>query len=170
MNFSLSTSFNPLVILGGNDLKRTLSLIIAAAALGLSGAAIAQDAGPKGGAPKQGNQGGNRGPRMNWKRMQEIQKEILAQLNLTADQKKKVEALNKKTADALMALREKQGDRQAMRAEMRKINDAHRDEFKSILTKEQHQKYRQLMQQKLKELREKEGKTGKGGNGKSGGG
>ena len=84
-------------------MKRFLTLIAVTAALAtMAVPAFAQGAGPGGQKPGGGIQGGQRGPGgpggpggMGRERMQKMRAELLAKLNLSADQKTKIAALDK---------------------------------------------------------------------------
>ncbi|MEZ0327814.1 MAG: hypothetical protein ACAH95_18110 [Fimbriimonas sp.] len=151
-------------------MKKLIStLIIAGAAFGLVSASFAQTAGPKQGGPGQRGPGGPGGGRM--ARMGKMQEEVLAKLNLTADQKKKIEAHNKKMGEKMKTMFESaQKNPGADRTEMRKKFMAMREEgdkgMKAILTAEQWKKFETLR----KEAREKARKQfgGPGGPGAGG--
>lgn len=138
-------------------MKKTLTVLaIATMALGLGVGAYAQDAGPQGGQLKQG-QGQRKGGGMQ-KARGKIQQDILAQLNLTADQKAKIEALNKKTQETVKEkMAAADGDRQKGGQGMREVMKNHQESLMKILTKEQQVKYRELWMAKMKEMREKRG-------------
>lgn len=69
-------------------------------------------------------------------------------LTLTAEQMPKIQALNLKRMNEQMALREKAaGDRDAMMAQMRSLNEKYTAEYKAILTAEQFTKYEANMAQ-----------------------
>ena len=140
------------------------------AVMALGTGVFAQDAGPKGkggqgqGQFRQGPGGqGKKGPGMRVGRMQQ---EVLAKLNLTAAQKAKIEALNKKMQAEVQKLMQG-GDREQMREKFRPLMEQHRKDLMAILTKEQQVKYEQL----VKEAREKmrQGRGGPGGQGPAGG-
>lgn len=131
-------------------MKKFLPLIaIAAMSAGFATVSLAQDAGPRGG-QLQGRQGRGMGGMM---RMAKVREEVLAQLNLTADQKKKLAELDKKTEAEVKALMVP--GKPVDRAKAREVMEAHRDGMKKILTKEQNKKYRELMMAKMKEMRER---------------
>lgn len=114
-------------------------------------------AGPKGGqggvnSGKPGQQGRPGGMRMGGRRFQD---EVFAKLNLNADQKAKIKALQDKFRKEMEAMRSKgtaggppsQADRDKMMAKFK----AHNDALMKILTPAQKTKFEQLM----KEMREK---------------
>lgn len=86
-------------------------------------------------------------------RMQKMQKEIYAQLKLSADQTKKVEALDKATAKKLDDLRAAPGDRQSKGPKMREIRDAHQKDLEKILTKAQADQFKKLRQEQMDKMR-----------------
>lgn len=134
-------------------MKKFLTLIaIATMALGLGAVSLAQDAGPRAG-QLQGKQKGRHGG--GGARLMKVQKEILAKLNLTADQKRKVEELDKKTqADVKELMDSGKQDRQ----QMKQIMEEHRAGMAKILTPEQNRRFREMMldaMKKMKEEREK---------------
>lgn len=131
-------------------MKKFLPLIaIAAMSLGFAAVSVAQDAGPRGG-QLQGKQGRGQG---GMRRMGKFREEVLAQLNLTADQKRKLAELDKKTQAEMKALMEP--GKPIDRAKAKQVMDSHRDAMKKILTKEQNKKFRELMMAKMKEMRER---------------
>lgn len=162
-------------------MKKWMTLVtVGVLAMGLTTSVFAQAAGPKGGAPGQG-QGQKQGAGALKDRaaaMQKVHQEILAKLNLSAQQKSQLEALQKKEKAAMEALREKAkaGDREALRAEMQKIRKDAQEGLKAILNEQQQQQYQEL----LKAAREKMGgatdrkggltdRAGKGGTAGKGG-
>lgn len=158
-------------------MKKFLTLVTAVGlAVSLSAISLAQGAGPKNGGQgsttqkgQKGQEGRRGGMMMRGKMMQEI----LAKLNLTADQKKKIEALQASTREKIKALRDKNkgGDMRSMRDQFRPIMEAHQKGMKDILTDAQEKKLEELM----KEARAKRGgpggppKGGKGGSATGGG-
>jgi len=71
-------------------------------------------------------------------------------LTLTAEQTPKIQAINLKRINEQMALREKMqagGDREAMMAQMRTLNEKYSAEYKAVLTPEQYTKYETNMAQ-----------------------
>lgn len=139
-----------------------------AACLALTTSALAQAAGPKGGAP--GGQAGERrqqgpgGGRMGGMRMSE---EMMAKLSLSAAQKQKMEALQKKMQAEMKALMDgNKGDREAMRDKVMPMMKKYREDMNKILTKAQQAKLEALR----KEMMEKRRKDGFGGAGAPGAG
>ncbi|MBS1705066.1 MAG: hypothetical protein JST40_04270 [Armatimonadetes bacterium] len=142
-------------------MKSILKLVsVAALAAMVIGSSFAQTPpGPRGGGkgPANGQQGGQR---MRGGGMMKMQQEIFAKLNLTADQKKKIEALNKKTGDAMRALENKKPEER--RTAMQKIREDHQNALMKILTPKQQQEYKKLMKEQMEKFR-KEHPGGPGG-------
>lgn len=127
-------------------MKRILTILTAVAvAASMSSMAVAQDAGPKHG-PGPGKDG--KGPRPGG-RMRMMDNKMLEKLNLTAAQKKQLEALNKQMMEKMKTLRE--GKPEDRREKVKALQDWHRAEMKKILTAEQFAKFEKMM----KEAREK---------------
>ena len=128
-------------------------------ALSLSSFAFAQAAGPqKGGLQQQGNKTGGQQKKgnqnQNQKKRGPIGKKLVQELNLTAEQQKRVEALTKKFMESAPKTDgAAKGDRKAMRAR----REAFMKELNAILTPEQ--------QAKLKKLQEEAKKKRDGGGG-----
>lgn len=106
----------------------------------------AQAAGPTGGGLKSGQQGTGKDKRLGGNgAMQKLQSEIFAKLNppLSADQKQKLRTLSEKNKASLTSIREKyrSGDKEAMRNELKKIQDERKAAIESILTSEQRKSY-----------------------------
>lgn len=124
-------------------MKRILTILTAVAIA--ASMANAQDAGPKHG-PGPGQDG--KGPRPGG-RMRMMDNKMLEKLNLTAAQKKQIEALNKQMMEKVKALRD--GKPEDRREKMKALQDWHRAELKKILTAEQFAQFEKMM----KEAREK---------------
>lgn len=139
-------------------MKKVLTIVAAGVlTLGLVGAAAAQNAGAKGGKATGGAQGGRvrGGMRMG--------QDIMAKLNLTPDQKKKVDALQKKTGDEMKkVMGDGKGDRRQMRDKVRPIMESYRKSLMDILTPEQEAKFKKLMEEARAKFRQ-------GGAGRPGG-
>ena len=139
-------------------MKRLLKFATAAA-LGLALAAfgITQGAGPKGGATggdQGGIQGGQKGQRgQGLQRMAKMRQEIMAKLNLTPDQKRKIEGLNKSFKADLKNLREAPGDRKAKMPKMQELMQKHREAVGALLTPEQKKKFEELMKEAMDKAR-----------------
>jgi Spy/CpxP family protein refolding chaperone len=153
--------------------KLALTLVVVGAAFGLASETFAQAAGPRGGAPGQAGPGqrgpGGPGGRMRgggMRRLQEMNNRIFAQLKLTPAQKTKVEALNKKTGAKMQEMMkgfQPGGDRQAMMAKFRGVQQEHRKELMKILTPEQGKKYEALVKAEREKMRRERGMGGPGG-------
>lgn len=156
--------------------KRTLTTILAA--LMATTLVFAQAAGPRGGAGQAGP-GGKGQVGGGVRRMGQFQQKVLDQLNLNANQKSQIKALNDKRMAEMKARRDKmqangqQVDREKMRAEMKKNQDAYQASLKKILTAQQFAKYEQLMKAEMEKMRKQGGgqpgaggKAGKGGGGR----
>ncbi|MBV6457137.1 MAG: hypothetical protein HONBIEJF_00244 [Fimbriimonadaceae bacterium] len=130
--------------------------------MSLTAVGFAQTPGPKGN--KQGFQGKGPGGKGFGGRMRGMSKEFLAKLNLTADQQKKVEALEKSTQSKVQAIMNTDGDRESKMKKMREVMQGHRDAMGKILTKQQQEQMKKMMA----EARAKRQKDGKGPDGKGG--
>ena len=148
-------------------------LVMIAAALLLGTMAFGQAAGPRGGAgggqgkgPGQaGQRGGGQG---------QMEKKIIDQLGLSAAQKKQWEAYAKARGEKMKAMREKMSaggqkpDRQAMMAQMKKMQEENKASIKKILTPAQFTKFESLMKAEREKFM-KERPQGAGGPGGPGG-
>jgi hypothetical protein len=110
--------------------------------------APAQGAGPRGGAPGKGDRAEFA------KKMEAAHQNVLKRLNLTPKQTQEVAALDKKRAEQLKALREKnagQGRDGAAprREEMRKIQQDYRAGLERILGPDKSKQYRELMREEM---------------------
>lgn len=126
-------------------MKRLLTIFTAVAiAASMTSMAVAQDAGPKKG------KGGEHGPGPKpGGRMRMMTQEFMTKLNLTPEQKKKIEALQKLHMEKMKGLRD--APEATRREKMKAISDWHRAELKKILTAEQYAKLEKMM----KEARDK---------------
>lgn len=150
-------------------MKISIKMLAATAILGVFAAAsVAQEAGPQGGAPvagKGGRQGGGMG--MGMRMMREHQEEMMKALKLTPEQKKKVEALQKKTMEDMMALRkESKGDRQVMREKAMKMRGEHNKALMAILTPAQQKIYKEKSKEFMEKMKKERGQGGGFGGGK----
>jgi Spy/CpxP family protein refolding chaperone len=140
--------------------KWMLMMAVMATVFSVATSAFGQSAGPKNGAGLQGKgkqdkavgQGAMRG---------KLQQEVLAKLNLTAEQKSQWEAVAKDMRAEMQKLRGqnqdgKQVDRKAMMEKMK----GYQEKFMAILTPEQKEQYKKLMQEAVAKARK--GKDGKG--------
>jgi Spy/CpxP family protein refolding chaperone len=160
-------------------MKKILTVLASTIALAaLATSAFAQGAGPKGGGPGfggPGGPGGQRGGGMMGGRMAKMQEGVLAKLNLTPDQKKKVDALNVKRQAEMEKMFKggppAEGDRDKMREKMRESQKAYRKDLDKILKPEQSKKYDELMKAEREKMRSQfgGGPGGPGGAGKPGG-
>lgn len=82
-------------------------------------------------------------------------------LNLTADQLGKVQALNLKYAQKMDSARNNTGDRQAKFAQMKSDNEARDTELKGILTDDQYKTYQEKKQEMKSKYKSKS--MGQGG-------
>jgi len=126
----------------------------------VASSAQAQAAGPAGGKVQgQAGKGGPQAGRNAW------MKDAMKELNLSADQQKKMTELMKKQAEKMKELREKSGgDRTKMREEFMKFRQGQEAEMKKILTKEQWTKWEKIREEQMKKMR------GQGGAGRPGAG
>jgi|GEM_PF-4120846 len=142
-------------------------IIMIAAALLLGTLSFAQNAGPKGGAPGGQRQGG-------MGRGMDMQKNVYAKLNLSAAQKAALEKLNNAQMEKLKAMRGnapaagQKPDMEAMRAQGKKMREAHMAEVKKILTPAQYKTMVELMTAERAKFMKMRGagpggKPGKGG-------
>lgn len=149
--------------------KLMMVLAVSAAVLGVATSAMAQKAGPKGGGGlEQGNKQGKIGQRMQMRG--KMQKEILAKLDLSADQKSKWEANAKAMRTEMEALRGKgdTGQKPDRKALMEKMK-GYQEKFMAILTPKQQEQYKKLMEEAVAKYRKENG-GGAGAGGKKGGG
>ena len=74
-------------------------------------------------------------------------------LNLTADQKTKIQAIELDLAKQMNTLRQNnQGNRDAMRSAMQEIDKKRDEKYKSVLTADQFKKYLEDKEQRRKEM------------------
>ena len=143
-------------------MKTLLIASFAVAALGFSSSAFAQAAGPVGGAPKT-TFAGKGGGHMGKKEREKINEEILAKLNLTPDQKSKIEAHRKAEMEQLLALRKAgkgakgAGPSEETKEKMKAIRKENKAFMKETLTKDQLKELARLRREAMKEEREKSG-------------
>jgi len=72
---------------------------------------------------------------------------MTTELSLSKDQVAKIEPLIEARMNKMMELRQQGMEREEMMAEMKKINDAQAEQFKTILTPEQLEKYKTMQNQ-----------------------
>lgn len=156
--------------------KLFLNAIVTVAALTVSAACLAQGAGPKGGPPRFGGQGGpgqrGGGP---MQRLGKVNHEILAKLNLNGTQKRQVKVLDDHTTSKVKALMQKaraaKGDRSQFRGQFRDIQKGYTEGLKGILTPAQFKKYQALRKAAMDKFRAEHpnGFGGRPGGGRAGG-
>ena len=139
-------------------MKKLLTLALCASALGLANSALAQAAGPVGGAPQAPAAGKH--AKIDRKAMQKINEEILEKLNLTDDQKAKLKVHQDERAGKLKEL--KKGAKGAGNTEevKEKIKAARKEEqqfMKNLLTKDQMKEMQKLRREAVKKLQDKDG-------------
>lgn len=143
--------------------KLTLAIFVALVT------AVAMAQGPGGGQRGPGGPGGpggRGGQRMDPKaRLQQMVKD----LSLTADQTKKVEALQKKMMDTMTKLRSAPGDRSSKMDQFKKMRDEFNGGMKKILTPAQQAKFEKMQKERMNR-RGGGGPGGPGGPGGKGGG
>jgi Spy/CpxP family protein refolding chaperone len=137
-------------------MKKFLTIVaIATLSLSFGSVAMAQDAGPQGGqlqAKRHGGMGGG------IKMMERIQKDVLASLTLTDDQKSKIVDLNKDLADKIKALMEQNKGTEGNKnlgAQRKTVMKDYNDQMHTILGPDLWKQYREGMLAKMKEAREK---------------
>lgn len=156
-------------------MKKICTLVGILAALGaLATASFAQKPGPGQGGKGNKVDGGKGGPGQGGRMqgMRKMQEEILAKLNLTADQKAKIKSLNDKFQKEIQDLM-KAGDPQSNRDKFRELSKTHREAMLKILTPAQQKQYKTLIDEARKKFGGPGGPGGAGGNrgpGKGGGG
>ena len=135
-------------------MRKIILFTLAAAALGVSSSALAQTAGPKGLVPaSQGKK-----PKMDRKEMAKLNEEILAKLDLTDEQKSKLEAHKTENEGKMKALRKeaKSGDKEATKEKMKALRKENQAFMKNLLTKEQMRKMQKLRREAI-QARDKNG-------------
>lgn len=145
-------------------MNRFLStIVVTVAAIAISVPVLAQDAGPRGG--KGGAGAGQPGqPRMGM-RMGRMNDEMMKKLNLTAEQKKKVEALQKKQQAERRKVMEgmkltpgtqpTEEQRKQMREKMQPMIERHQKEFQEILTPTQREQFKKMIEEARKRFTER---------------
>lgn len=97
---------------------------------------------------QQGGPRSQRTPEENAKRMTEM---MTKELNLTADQVAPVDSINLVFSQAQAKLRESaNGDFSSMRENMQKLNALRVESLEKVLTKEQMDAYKKLMEERMK--------------------
>lgn len=139
-------------------MKNFLIASFAIAALGASTSAFAQAAGPVGGAPKSPVAGKGTG-HVSMKEREKINEEILAKLNLTPDQRAKIEAHRKAEQEQLLALRKAgkttkgAGLSEETKEKMKALRKENKAFMKEILTKDQMKELARLRREAIQEER-----------------
>ena len=136
-------------------MKKILLASILVAALGVSSSAVAQTAGPKGLVPASQDKKG----KMNRKEMQKLNEEILAKLDLTDEQKSKLDAHQKEIAGKMKDLRKeaKGGDKEAVKEKMKAFRKENQSFMKNLLTKDQMRKMQKLRREAMQNQEKKDG-------------
>ncbi|RYG22736.1 hypothetical protein EON82_16200 [bacterium] len=144
-------------------MKKIFLFTLVVSALGMSGSALAQAAGPGKGAPK-----GDVGARQKGKAAREaaakMNQEILDKLKLTDDQKTKLKAHREEQETKQKALRKElraATDKEAVREKVKELRKSNEEFMKKTLTKEQLREFQKLRRAALKEQREKRQKDEK---------
>jgi hypothetical protein len=155
-------------------MKRLVLLLVAVACFSLSAVAMAQDAGPKGGAP-QAPKAGKRQRQMNAKRMELMWKAhdqvITKMTDLTADQRTSIAALDKRVKDSLKAETDnKSEDADTRRKNMMAAWKSYNGDLMKVFAKDQKKTYRTSMHAAMKEMSGRTGKKGAKGGGAATGG
>lgn len=166
--------------------------MVAALSVMMASSVFAQGAGPRGGqGGGQGQERGQGGPGQGGirmmqnpemaKKLQEIQKKVMKQIGLSAEQVKKVEALDKQRAEEGKKMFEqmqkdrqagKEMDRDKMRETFEAMRKKHDDGMTKIMGKDKYAQYQKLMQAEMKKIRDEMEKKngGKPGDNRQGGG
>lgn len=130
-------------------MKSTRKYLIAVCALAIGFAAPAIHAEPDATPPpkKEG------GPKGDGARMKE-------QLGLTDEQAEKIKAIHAEEREQIQALREKEGDKESKRGEMKKIREATKAKVDAVLTAEQREKAAKMREKMKERMEEKKGEKG----------
>lgn len=125
---------------------------ISALAMSLATTSFAQSAGPKGGSLGQATgAGGHKGQEGAMK----VNREILAQLNLTRDEQAKIKVLEKDTKEKIKTLRQSPAavtDKKALREQVRAIQKGYRESLMQILTTDQQAQYKKLWEETMHKM------------------
>lgn len=82
--------------------------------------------------------------------------QMVKNLNLNADQSKKVEALNKKYGEKMaQAFQNANDDREKRREQMQKMRDEKDEQLKAILTADQYKKHTEMEQKRIENRKQK---------------
>ena len=144
-------------------MKNLLLISLVVSSLGLAASAMAQAAGPVGGAPQSSVGEGKRGGRGAAERMNA---ELLAKLNLTDDQKAKLKAhqdeMKTKTADLRAQAKAAKGDKakqDALKEQTKALRKENTAFMKELLTKDQLKQLAKLRREAAQERKDKAGTT-----------
>lgn len=149
-------------------MKRIIAMTICAL---FAVSALAQQAGARGQGQAQGQQRQGQGQGQGQGRTGGMrgQAEIFEKLKLTADQKKKIEALQAKNRDAFTKLRDEK-DETKRREGMQKLMTSMQTEIGKILTKDQKAQYDKLIAERRAQFQRGGGPGGAAGAGRATGG
>lgn len=90
--------------------------------------------------------------------------DVAKELNVTDDQKKKIEEIRQKNMDSMRGLRDQSGDREAMREKMTKLRDEESKAIFAVLTEPQQKQLEELKGEKVNvDLSQLRGPGGPGG-------
>jgi Spy/CpxP family protein refolding chaperone len=136
-------------------MKKQLTIVLSLAAVLLASTSFAQQSGTKS-STKSGQSGQMRagGPGGRPGGMMRGNQQLMAQLNLTADQQKKVKALNDKTQAEFRKLRESNASREQTRPKMMALFQKQQEGLKKILTAAQWKKFETLREAEMKKMRQ----------------
>ncbi len=154
-------------------MKKLIKILIVAGALAaMATTSLAQAAGPRGG----GQGGANMQQRM--KQREAMMTKIYDQLGLTADQKKKIAALDKARAEKMKAEFSKNAGKtaptpdqqKARREEFKKAQEQYDASLKKIMGEAKYTKFVQLRKDAMAKMRQNRGGGGRPGAPRGGGG
>lgn len=157
-------------------MKRFLSIaVVSLAVVGLSVAAFAQQAGPQQGQQQKGqhqkgqhqkgqHQKGEAGRHANRKHG-DVMKRFAEKLNLTAEQKQRIQILRDQTKARLQALKDAPGTKESKMAKLQEIRKSSKEEFQGILTAEQKAKLAEMKKNFKDHMKNRKGGVDKGGRG-----
>jgi len=137
-------------------MKKLLTIVmIAALSLTMSAVSMAQDAGPQGGQLQAKK---HPAPGAGMRLMEKFQKDVLASLTLTDDQKKQIDDLNKDLADKIKDIIQQNKGTEGNKnigAQRRIVVNDYNDKLHTILGDDLWRQYREGMLAKMKEARER---------------
>lgn len=151
-------------------MKKLLALLATTVlALAVVAPAFAQQPGPGGRPGGAGGQGRMMNPER-MKQLEEIRTKVLGQLGLTAAQKTKIQALDKKLKEDVDKLMKAPGEQREKAPKLRELRQKHQEATMAILTETQKTKFQELMREEMRKMMESQkGKEGGKGKGKAGG-